>query len=326
MKRMLKSLLTLIMSVCIGLVSCIGSFAVEDVTESKNWKIIFAGDSLCAGYRAEGCYNFTGTTPTNIGVNGLDTEGLLNNISYAYGDYDKMFIICGVNDFKMYHSWESIYTSGMTNYKQIIESVHQNMPNTHIYVTGIFPTSGRFVTHNPHSMEYNKRLKNLCSEYSYVTYISECWDALYDSESQSGRPENTDADDGLHLNKTGYAVLSNAIRPYIYENPLSCNILYQLNNYDSSQLRFVAEMNIEDVQKAETGNYTIALNDEEIVNTEITNAYKAIMANGVLKRAPEGKCYVVTSVIAGCRTGDKLTSTFNIDGFDRGMSRAVTMN
>lgn len=323
MKRMVKSFLALIMSVCIGIVSCIGSFAVEDVAESKNWKIVLVGDSLCAGYRAEGCYNFTGTTPKNIGVNGRDTEGLLNNISDAYGDYDKMFIICGINDFKMYHSWESIYNDGMTHYKQILENVHKNMPNTHIYVTGIFPTSGRFVTSVPHSIEYNKRLKNLCSEYSYVTYISECWDALYDSEKQSGRTDYTDANDGLHINKTGYAALSNAIRPYIYEDPLSCDIFYQLNNKDRSQLRFVAEMNIEDVQKAESGSYTIKLNDNDDVNVEITNAYKAIMSNGTKITAPEGKCYVITSVIKNCSAGDEILAEFNLDGFYNGISRLI---
>ena len=324
MKKIVKSIIISFMILCLGVNFCFGAFADDSVSENNNNKVVLIGDSICQAYQFN--YRFLGgLIPDNFGIMGRNTTDVLNNISEAYGDYDKMFIICGTNDRELEGFAEHTFTKSMSNYKNILENVHEHMPKTHIYVTGILPSNWRHIGRIKDSIPYNEKLKALCSQYGYVTYIDECWEKLYDPETEALIAAYSDKTDGLHLNEAGYKALSDILIPYFYETLLSGNVLYQLNNKNSSQLRFVAEMNIKDVQEAESGSYSVKMNDNDAVNVAITKAYKAIMCNGTKITAPEGKCYVITSVIKNCSAGDRLTADFNLSDFGRGISRVIAI-
>ena len=135
--------------------------------------------------------------------------------------------------------------------------------------------------------------------------------------------DNVKIDNNTNLTSFDDATVHyNYVRP---ESQLTANIYYQLKE-DSSTIRFVTEVDIEDVQQAESGEYTISLNGESVDTQPITGAYKAIYANGELVEAPEGKCYVISKTYAGFSTDDSLTFEMNLSNYDKGVEREVIIN
>ena len=109
---------------------------------------------------------------------------------------------------------------------------------------------------------------------------------------------------------------------FIQETQLTANIYYQLKP-DNSTIRFVTEVDIKDVQAAESGEYRVSLGGEQVDTQQVIGAYKAIYANGELVEAPEGKCYVISKTYAGFSTDDSLTFEMNLSNYDKGISRDV---
>ena len=92
MKKIVKSIIISFMVLCLGVNFCFGAFADDSVSENNNNKVVLIGDSICQAYQFN--YRFLGgLIPDNFGIMGRNTTDVLNNISEAYGDYDKMFII-----------------------------------------------------------------------------------------------------------------------------------------------------------------------------------------------------------------------------------------
>lgn len=324
MKKIYKKLLSLIVCVALGFTFAMGAVAEENNSDN-NIKVAFAGDSICIGY--EGYYGFPNVTIDNYGVGGDTTEDVLQVVKGIKGDYDKLFLICGVNDCTNDDWLDETFVDSMANFRGMFEAVKENMPNTKIYVTGIFPTLGRQKHLVPTSIKYNAALKQLIEEYDNVVFVGDaCWNALLDSETGLGKAEYYKKD-GLHPIKEGYDVLNEVLTPYMYDyKDLDGNVYYQVNKSDNSMLRFVAEMNIEDVQNAESGSYVVKLNGSDVlINIDVSNAYKSIMSGGNKITAPEGKCYIITSVMKNCRAGDEVLAEFNLDGFYNGISRVITI-
>ena len=328
MNKLFKRTLTLFVSICIGMVCTMGAFAEEtdSDTESK-FKIEFIGDSICDGYR---WYNtFEGVTIDNNGVGGYTTEDLVDEFDSYYGDYDKMLIICGVNDLGGYDP-EETYDESIANYETMFKLAKENMPGIHIYVTGVLPTCKKYVSFIDYKQSdlFNTKLKALVSKYSYVTFIEECWNALLDPET--GYANTNYTRDGLHPNKAGYEVLTEILEPYMYEDidndsqQLQGKVLYQYK-LDNSTVRFVAQVSIDDVNAAESGNYQINLNGENSLNKNVSLVYRSIYANGQLIEADEGKCFIVTEGIVGYTTDDVISASFYLDNYKNGLSREITV-
>ena len=119
-----------------------------------------------------------------------------------------------------------------------------------------------------------------------------------------------------------YAISNNIQYNSITESQLSGNIYYQLKP-DKTTLRFVTEVDISDVQEAESGGYVVYLNGEDVDEQPIAAAYKAIYANGKLVQAPEGKCYVISRIYAGFMVDDALGFEMTLSNYDKGISREV---
>ena len=289
MKRMYKKFLSLIVSMALGFSFAMGVMA-EDNNSDNNIKVAFAGDSICIGY--QNYYDFPGVTIDNYGVGGYSTEDVIEVVQGIRGDYDKLFLICGVNDCSFDTWYDETFTESMDYFKGMFEAAKQNLPNTKVYVTGIFPTLNKNAKHVPYALQYNALLKQLTAEYDNVEFVGDaCWNALLDSETGLGKADYYNKD-GLHPKKEGYDVLNKVLKPYMYDyKEFDGNVYYQVNKSDNSILRFVAEMNIEDVQNADSGSYTVKLNDNDVLNIEITNAYKSIVSGGNKLTAPEGKCF-----------------------------------
>lgn len=104
---------------------------------------------------------------------------------------------------------------------------------------------------------------------------------------------------------------------------LQGKIYYQQNLKDNSQIRFIAEVGIDDIEKANKGNYSVKVGDNEF-GDEFYTAYLSIIANGKQVKAGDGKCFVVTPVVKQIPKGIDVTSIFNIDTYYIGLKRTIS--
>ena len=99
--------------------------------------------------------------------------------------------------------------------------------------------------------------------------------------------------------------------------------IYYQEKLDENLMRFVAEVDIEDIQQAESGEYVIHYNDEKIDIVEISCAYRSVYADGRVVSAPEGKCFVLTKQYSGYGYDDVFCVDIQLSNYDKGLSREV---
>lgn len=179
----------------------------------EDQKIAFIGDSICAG--CDWAELFEYEKIDNFGICGNTTDDVWARFDCIDDDYDKLFIICGVNDWKVDGWNDGSYSGSMENYKNMFEKAAEYNPDIEVYVTGILPTCGQYTSYIDYhqSENYNAKLKELAANYDYVTFVDGVWDALIDEETGYG-----DEDlyrDGLHPNSDGYQAIKPVLQPYI---------------------------------------------------------------------------------------------------------------
>ena len=118
-----------------------------------------------------------------------------------------------------------------------------------------------------------------------------------------------------------YAV-DNNIKYKLLNASLPGDIYYQYKN-DNTMMRFIAEVDIEDVTNANSGEITVSYNEEVLEVKSITGAYKSLYAGGQVITAPEGKCYIISNQYTGFMYDDMMSVEFTLDNYDLGLSRDV---
>jgi len=127
--------------------------------------IVFLGDSITQW--TEWSEMFPDQNVINRGIAGDTTLGMLNRIEdIAKTKPKKVFIMIGVNDIGK--GMPNIFD----NYKQILQKLKEQSPNTLIYVESVLPTNGS--VDNKKIRSLNNDLKNLCQEqdYEYIDLYS----------------------------------------------------------------------------------------------------------------------------------------------------------
>ena len=92
---------------------------------------------------------------------------------------------------------------------------------------------------------------------------------------------------------------------------------------NNTMMRFIAEVDIEDVLNADSGEITVSYNEEVLEVKSITGAYKSLYAGGQVITAPEGKCFIITNQYTGFMYDDMMSVEFALDNYDLGLSRDV---
>lgn len=119
--------------------------------------------------------------------------------------------------------------------------------------------------------------------------------------------------------------LTNATIHYNYvQNQIDGTVYYQ-QKIDKSAVRFIAEVDVEDVQNSNSGNIKILYDNEEY-NIEIKTAYLSILANGHKVEAKQGKCFIVSPAIE--INNDKensITSESTLDSNSGSLKREITL-
>lgn len=178
----------------------------------KQPNIVFAGDSITEYFPIHEML-ISNFSLYNRGVHGINSLQLLEHLHTQVLDLrpSKVVLLIGVNDLKIRHPEEVCETI-----ETIMATIQQKLPETEIILLSVFPMneSPRFVrTPNHRNNDSINQLNNLLSNLSKksVTYLN-IHDSLCD---ESGHLPLTCTIDGLHLNITGYRVVSEILSVYL---------------------------------------------------------------------------------------------------------------
>jgi len=175
----------------------VAAFAKEPIVTGK---VIFLGNSITEGGNWQA---LTGDkTVINRGVSGDVTYGILKRLDdITSRKPSKIFILIGINDISKDFPDAVI----VDNYKQIIEAIKKQSPQTKIYVQSILPVNPqypRFLQHYDkadHVIAINRDLQALATT-QQVSFIN-LYPLFLDAQ---GRLDAKYTYDGLHLNDEGY--------------------------------------------------------------------------------------------------------------------------
>lgn len=176
----------------------------EILEDEKNCDIDFIGDSITDLYNVEDY--FPEYKVANRGIGGDTTDMLLTRLDIsAYKLNPKVIsLLIGTNNLD----------TCMDNYEVILNNFKIHLPNTKVAVLSILPRRGKDLCEK--IVKNNAQIKNLTNKYKY-TYVD-----LYESftEDEELQVDESLFDDGLHPNKKGYQVMSDALKP-IFANWLN---------------------------------------------------------------------------------------------------------
>ncbi|TKD70212.1 GDSL-type esterase/lipase family protein [Pseudalkalibacillus hwajinpoensis] len=177
--------------------------SIYDSYTHQDSETIFLGDSLTDYYEwGEALSDYK---VLNRGIAGDTTTGVLNRIDEVIAAKpDRVYLLVGINDMIAGQSVNKIET----NYKQILDTLKTNSPNTEVYVQSLFPVNTALTGHpinNNVIKEMNERLKDLASLYNYQ-YID-----IHKELVEFGQLNKNYTFDGLHLNGEGYKIWTRVI-------------------------------------------------------------------------------------------------------------------
>lgn len=171
---------------------------------------VFLGDSITNGYNVN--KYFKDYPVVKSGVNGYTTKDIINNLDnmlYIYNP-SKVFLTIGINDIGSGKSKEYI----INNLEIIIDNIKENRKYTEIYIESIYPINSNIYYRNniknKDIIKINKSIKELCIKKN-INYI-DIYSSLVDNKNNLKRTLTTD---GLHLNDSGYEIISKELERYI---------------------------------------------------------------------------------------------------------------
>lgn len=101
--------------------------------------------------------------------------------------------------------------------------------------------------------------------------------------------------------------------------------VYYQTKASESAVRFIAEVDIDDVANADQSNVKIMFNGQE-TSVQVTKAYGSLIANGQKIEAQEGKCFIISPAIMTSNDGgDIISSEFTLDGCNGSIIREITV-
>lgn len=168
--------------------------------------VAFVGDSITEGYDVKTYY--PNLKVTNRGIGGDTSHGLFKRLKISLYDISpKVIVLCiGGNNLE----------SMLQDYENIVKDIKDNLPDSKLIISSLYPTSLLFTDRNETIVTINENLKILASTYS-CTY--------FDSHTLMTNIETKEFDtlytsDGLHPNAAAYQVITENLSPII-QNLLS---------------------------------------------------------------------------------------------------------
>lgn len=195
---------------------------INNNKESKENGTVFLGDSITQLMDLDKYFPEL-KIKYNCGIGGITSTMLLNFIDEAVLKYrpKQLVYMIGTNDLgkTVMQSPKDI----AINVKELVETVHYNLPECKIYVVSPLPclpihdykhTIGVLRSNDLLKITFKEMQKTI--PYEYITFIN-AYPSLCDSK---GEPVEKYYDDGLHLTHEGYIQYTNTIKEYIKSKDL----------------------------------------------------------------------------------------------------------
>ena len=163
--------------------------------------VAFIGDSLTDGYDL-GKY-YPEMKVINRGIGGDTTHGVLNRLDTSVIEPAPRVIVMMIGTNNLGDMF--------TDYEDILAGLKSSLPDTHVVLLSIPPSSGDYVQRNGQIAINNVKIESLAEKYGY-TYV-DVFTPLFDFERDELRAEYTT--DGLHFTPLGYEVITAEVKPVI---------------------------------------------------------------------------------------------------------------
>lgn len=225
----MKHLSTLLLALLLVAVSCMAQSRHVSYRSTKHYnrkvaqfeqnndvdstKIVMLGDSETEF--ARDWNKLLGTTNVvNYGIMGDGCRGIGKRLhQVTLGRPKAVFLMCGINDVSARITAERL--SGMIT--AIVDSIRSQSPTTQVFVQSILPINMRkrawssLLGQEGKIRQINALLLSYCLS-NGITYID-----IYHNVTAGQRDvlDPSLTDDGLHVNRTGYKIWAETIKPYI---------------------------------------------------------------------------------------------------------------
>lgn len=188
------------------------SFSIAN-SSAEPGHVVFVGDSITDSCDLDEYY------PTldayNRGIAGSTSYDVWRHLDRAVYQLQPSVVVLlvGTNDYQRYYSSDN--DAILARYRQILEGIHTNSPDTKVLVQSVYPIGeGKYHKHYRYGHDYvvplNAGLADLAAEYGY-TYA----DVYSQLVGADGEQIADYFIDGLHPNDAGYRVISAYLLPYI---------------------------------------------------------------------------------------------------------------
>lgn len=158
--------------------------------------IVFLGNSITEHGNDWGS-RFDNAKVKNRGISGDTTEGVLQRLNeITYYKSEKVFLLIGFNDL-IINSITSEYIS--ENIISIVKNIHENSPNTKIYVQTVLPSTRTYLKEKINAINSLLVAAENSNEYQLVDLHNEF-------TTNEGLMNMSYSTDGVHLNEEGYGV------------------------------------------------------------------------------------------------------------------------
>lgn len=187
--------------------------AAHDLEELPQGGVIFLGNSITE----QGWWSmlFKSKNIINRGIGGDNTYGMIDRLpDILKSNPLKIFLMAGINDLTGKTPVDTI----VANITQMAESVHKAAPDCKLYIQSVLPVNDACLAYdaikgaNPNVSQLNTRLKALCEEKSWCTYV----DIASQLSDSNGSLRQDLTKDGIHLHSAGYVIWSDYLKKCKY--------------------------------------------------------------------------------------------------------------
>jgi lysophospholipase L1-like esterase len=170
-------------------------------------RIIFLGNSITEGFDLSSY--FPELQPLNRGISGDHIDGLIERLDYSVLRLKpaKLFILIGINDIGAGDPDSLI----LDNYRNLLQIIHDKLPDTHVYIQSILPTTEIWSNCPARKIRYiNQILEKYTAQFAFT------WINLYSGfVNEKDYMKQIFTSDGLHLNSTGYRHWTDMLKQYL---------------------------------------------------------------------------------------------------------------
>jgi lysophospholipase L1-like esterase len=185
---------------------------MDSISPPAQGKILFVGSSTFHLWRDYAAY-FPAFTVANRGFGGSSLRDVLYFYEYLVKPHAPKQIVVYEGDNDLYRDDYTV-AQFMNDVACFVHLTQICYPDCVVCFVSIKPSPVRRNLYAKYA-EANRRLKEFCEQTNRGVHFIDVWSLMVDENDEPRENKNYFLDDRLHLNAAGYALLAEAIKPYL---------------------------------------------------------------------------------------------------------------